>query len=96
MPSTLAMAAYPLSDIRPASVMQIRSTISVVPRCAPVGSISISCFVYTLSRQNLTAPGENDRAEVRADATISLEWFVSAGQTQPSTAPHIDGQTTTF
>jgi hypothetical protein len=38
----------------------------------------------------------HDRAAVRADATISLEWFVNAGQTQPSTAPHIDGLTTTF
>jgi hypothetical protein len=37
------MAAYPSSDIRPASVMRIRSTMSVIPRSA-TGSVTTIAF----------------------------------------------------
>jgi hypothetical protein len=55
------MAAYPLSDIRPASAAQIRSTISVVPRCVPMGSITTIASLASTRLESISM--EKPRAE---------------------------------
>jgi hypothetical protein len=60
------MAAYPLSDIRPASVMQIRPTISVVPRCTPMGSITTIASLASPRLESIST--EKPRAKLRGTA----------------------------